>query len=244
MPGLFTAILASLLLGSCISESTNDPGTGKPGPKPGAAKATPKPDDTAKKDPAAKPASGAAAMPDKTPAIFRVKFKTTVGDILIECHRDWAPNGADRFFELVKKGFYEEIAFFRVIPNFMAQFGIHGDPEEAGEWRGATITDDPVMQSNTRGMITFATAGPNTRTTQMFINFKDNRSLDGQGFAPFAKIVEGMDVVDKIHQVGEGAPRGPGPNQGRVQSGGNAFLKQNFPKLTYIKGAEYLGTGK
>ena len=236
MIGLTTGLLASLLLGSCVSENEKPESSNKAS-KAAAPKAE-KPEVTVK------PATVANAMPDKTPAVFKVQFKTTVGDIVIECHRGWSPRGADRFFELVKKGFYEEIAFFRVIPNFMAQFGIHGDPEQAGEWRGQRIEDDPKNQSNTRGMLSFATAGPNTRTTQMFINFKDNsRALDS-GFTPFAKVVEGMDVVDKIYQVGEGAPRGPGPSQGLVQSDGNSYLKRDFPKLTYIKGAVYMGESK
>ena len=219
-------LFASLILGACVGS----PDDSTPAEHP---------------DVTIAPKSGSAVpMPDKAPAVFKVQFKTTVGDMVLECHRDWAPKGADRFFELVKSGFFEEIAFFRVIPNFMAQFGIHGDPEEAGEWRGATIEDDPVRQSNSRGTVTFATGGPNTRTTQMFINFKDNRSLDDMGFAPFAKVVQGVDVLDRIYKVGEGAPVGPGPNQGVVQSNGNDYLKKHFPKLTYIKGALYMGAGK
>ncbi len=248
--GLTTGLLANLLLGSCTSEHESPPKVSNEASKPDAPKATAKadaPKTIAKADApkaTAKPATGANAMPDKAPGVFKVKFKTTVGDIVIECRRAWSPKGADRFFELVKKGFYEEIAFFRVIPTFMAQFGIHGDPEQAGEWRGQSIDDDPKSQPNIRGMISFAIAGPNTRTTQMFINFGDNRQLDSQGFTPFAKVLEGMDVVDEIHQVGEGAPRGPGPRQDLVQSGGNDYLKKNFPKLTYIKGAVYLGESK
>src|SRR5208283_438514 len=132
----------------------------------------------------------------------------------------------------------KDIAFFRVIPGFMCQFGIHGDPNVSAKWREATIADDPVKGSNTRGTITFATAGPNTRTTQLFINFADNTGLDGQGFSPFGKVTKGMDVVDKINgEYGDGPPWGKGPNQGRVQAEGNSYLKKDFPNLDYIKSA-------
>ena len=133
-------------------------------------------------------------------------------------HRDWAPNGADRFYNLVKNGFYDNDRFFRVITGFMVQFGINGDPKLSAVWREARIKDDPVKQSNSRGFITFATAGPNTRTTQVFINFADNSALDNQGFAPFGQVVSGMNVVDALYaDYGEGAPRGRGPAQDRIQ---------------------------
>ncbi|HWH67913.1 MAG TPA: peptidylprolyl isomerase, partial [Candidatus Sulfotelmatobacter sp.] len=141
-------------------------------------------------------------------------------------------------YNLVRSGFFKDVAFFRVIPGFMCQFGIHGDPSVSAKWRSAKIPDDPVKGSNTRGTITFATAGPNTRTTQLFINFADNSNLDGMGFSPFGKVTEGMDVVDKIYSgYGEGAPRGHGPDQGRIQMEGNAYLKKDFPNLDYIKAA-------
>jgi peptidyl-prolyl cis-trans isomerase A (cyclophilin A) len=179
-----------------------------------------------------------AALTDKAPATFKVNLDTTKGLIVIDVHRDWAPNGADRFYNLVKSGFYDNVRFFRVIPNFMAQFGIHGEPQVAAAWVQAAIKDDPVKQSNTRGLVTFATRGPNTRTTQLFINFKDNSPLDKQGFAPFGEVSKGMDVVDKIYDgYGEGAPSGRGPEQGRLQSEGNAYLTKEFPKLDYIKTA-------
>jgi len=188
-------------------------------------------------DPLAKPALANKKAPEK----FRVQFDTTQGKIVLEVDRAWSPNGADRFYNLVEIGFYQDIAFFRVIPNFMAQFGIHGTPAINRVWQRATIKDDPVVESNKRGMLSFAkTNRPNSRTTQIFINFKDNLNLDGMGFSPFARVVEGMDVVDKIYQVGEGGPRGPGPSQRKIQSLGNTFLKEKFPKLDYIKGAKIL----
>jgi len=155
--------------------------------------------------------------------------------VVIEVTRSLAPNGADRFYNLVRSGYFTDIAFFRVIPGFMCQFGIHGDPAVSAKWRDANLNDDPVKGSNTRGTITFATAGPNTRTTQLFINFGDNGNLDGQGFSPFGKVIAGMDVVDKIN--GE---YGESPDQGRIQGEGNAYLKQQFPNLDYIKSASIL----
>ena len=164
---------------------------------------------------------------------------TSKGAFVIEVHRDWAPRGADRFYNLVKNGFYNDVRFFRVIPGFMAQFGIHGNPEIAKAWTTARINDDPVKESNKRGYVTFATAGPNTRTTQLFINFGDNGMLDKQGFAPFGTVdAKGMAIVDKIFSgYGEGAPRGRGPDQGRTQGEGNAYLNKEFPKLDFIKTA-------
>ena len=179
-----------------------------------------------------------AGLTEQAPPTFKANFDTSKGTFVIEVHRDWAPNGADRFYNLVKNGFYDDVRFFRVIPGFMAQFGIHGNPVVATAWRGAPIKDDPVKQSNKRGFVTFATAGPNTRTTQLFINFGDNASLDKQGFSVFGQVTSGMDVVDKIHGgYGEGAPRGKGPDQGRTQSEGNAYLMKEFPRLDYIKSA-------
>jgi peptidyl-prolyl cis-trans isomerase A (cyclophilin A) len=179
-----------------------------------------------------------AALNAKAPAVYQAKFDTSKGPFVIEVHRDWAPQGADRFYNLVKNGFFDNARFFRVIEGFMVQFGINGDPKIAAVWRDADIKDDPVKQSNERGTITFATAGPNTRTTQVFINFADNAPLDGQGFSPFGKVVSGMEVVDSLYGgYGEGAPNGNGPDQGRIQSQGNAYLEQDFPKLDFIKTA-------
>jgi peptidyl-prolyl cis-trans isomerase A (cyclophilin A) len=179
-----------------------------------------------------------AALTAQAPADYKVKFDTSKGDFVVEVHRDWAPLGADRFYNLVKNGFFNDARFFRVISGFMVQFGISGDPKVAAAWRDASIADDPAKQSNSRGMITFATRGPNTRTTQLFINYADNGRLNAMGFAPFGQVVSGMNVVDALYSgYGEGAPRGAGPEQGRIQSEGNAYLTQAFPKLDYIKTA-------
>ena len=188
---------------------------------------------------AGRTAASSNATPTETvPGTFRARFETTAGDFVIEVQRDWAPQGADRFYNLVKSGYYDGVRFFRVISGFMAQFGIHGDPRVSAAWRGRRIADDPVRQSNARGMVTFATAGPNTRTTQVFISFRDNGMLDGQGFAPFGRVVEGMEVVDRLYAgYGEGAPGGAGPNQSRIQAEGNAYLERDFPKLDYVKRA-------
>jgi peptidyl-prolyl cis-trans isomerase A (cyclophilin A) len=176
------------------------------------------------------------------PGTYKVKFATTKGDFVVEVHRDWAPLGADRFYNLVKMGYFSDVAFFRVVKGFMVQFGIHGDPAVNRAWRGANIKDDPVgKQSNKRGMVTFAMAGPDTRTNQVFINYDDNGRLDSMGFPPFGKIVDGMKVVDAIEGMyGEGAPQGRGPSQGRLQSEGNAYLKSDFPKMDYIKSASVI----
>lgn len=182
-----------------------------------------------------------AKLNEKAPENFKAKFTTTKGDITIQVSRMLSPNGADRFYNLVKSGYFTDIAFFRVIPGFMGQFGIHGDPTVSAAWRPAKISDDPVKASNIRSAVTFAMAGPNTRTTQLFINLADNPNLDGMGFPPFGKVVEGMDVVDKLNgEYGEGAPKGRGPDQGRVQQEGNAYLKKDFPRLDYIKSASLL----
>jgi peptidyl-prolyl cis-trans isomerase A (cyclophilin A) len=180
-----------------------------------------------------------AALNEKAPETYRAKFATTKGDFVIEVTRSWAPNGADRFYNLVKNGYYDGCSFFRVVYGFMVQFGINGDPALNAIWSEARIPDDPVTQKNLRGMVTFATAGPGTRTAQVFINYADkNTNLDSQGFAPFGKVVEGMDVVNKLFSgYGEGAPSGHGPDQNRIQKEGNAYLAKSFPKLDAIKTA-------
>ncbi|MEZ4474955.1 MAG: peptidylprolyl isomerase [bacterium] len=179
------------------------------------------------------PSKATETAPDK----YTVKLETTKGDMFIEVDRSWAPKGADRFYNLVKIGYYDDVAFFRVIAGFMAQVGISGVPERNAVWRNARIDDDPVKGSNTAGMVTFATAGPNTRTSQFFINFADNSRLDRMGFAPFGKLRD-MDVLNQLHSgYGEGFPRGAGPDQGKLQAEGNPYLRKDFPNLDYIKKA-------
>jgi cyclophilin family peptidyl-prolyl cis-trans isomerase len=179
-----------------------------------------------------------AALNAQAPALYKARFDTSKGVFVIEVHRDWAPNGADRFYNLVSNGFYDNVRFFRVISGFMVQFGINGNPALSAHWRVANIPDDPVRVSNKRGTITFANAGPNTRTTQVFINFADNSNLDGQGFAPFGQVVSGMNVVDALYAgYGEGAPDGRGPDQNRIQREGNAYLMRDFKRLDYVKKA-------
>jgi peptidyl-prolyl cis-trans isomerase A (cyclophilin A) len=178
---------------------------------------------------------------EQAPAHYKVKFETTRGDFVVEVDRSWSPLGADRFYNLVKVGFFEGTAFFRVIKGFMAQIGIHGDPRVAAVWRDARIPDDPMgKQSNARGYLSFATAGPGTRTSQFFVNFSDNSRLDQMGFTPFGKIDdEGMKVIDALYGgYGEGAPRGRGPDQGRMQGEGNEYLAKDFPMLDYVKTAK------
>ncbi len=179
-----------------------------------------------------------AALKEQAPPVYKVEFETSKGPFVVEVHRDWAPNGADRFYNLVKNGFYDNTRFFRVIEGFMAQFGVNGDPKVSAVWRESRIKDDPVKVSNKRTFVTFATAGPNTRTTQIFISYGDNSNLDSQGFSPFGQVVSGMKVVDSLYSgYGEGAPGGRGPNQIRVQSEGNAYLASSFPNLDYVKKA-------
>jgi peptidyl-prolyl cis-trans isomerase A (cyclophilin A) len=174
----------------------------------------------------------------KAPAEYEVKFETTAGDFTIKVTRVWAPNGADRFYNLVRHHFYDGAAFFRVLPGFMAQFGISAYPEVSKAWEQANIKDDRVVQSNHRGFVTFAMAGPSTRTTQVFINFGNNERLDRDGFSAFGMVTDGMEVVDKLYGgYGEGAPDGRGPDQGRIGGLGRAYLEKNFPKLDSIKTA-------
>jgi peptidyl-prolyl cis-trans isomerase A (cyclophilin A) len=231
---------AMVLAQSTAKPATTTPAQTKPAPaKP--ATATQKPATT--KPVTARPAAVNPALrtpsklKDVAPATFRANFETSAGVFVVEVTRAWAPRGADRFFNLVKYGYFDGTRFFRVVRNFMVQFGINGDPKLNAVWREANIPDDPVSQSNQRGFITFATSGPNSRTTQVFINFKDNAGLDSQGFAPFGQVVTGMEVVDKLNgEYGEQ----PSQAQPQIQSGGNAFLAKNFPRLDYIKKATIL----
>jgi peptidyl-prolyl cis-trans isomerase A (cyclophilin A) len=176
---------------------------------------------------------------EKAPDTFKARFTTSKGDFTVLVERAWAPLGADRFFCLVKNGYFDDVRFFRVITGFMAQCGLHGAPEVNKAWRDATIADDPVVKSNLRGWLSYAIRGPNTRTTQFFINFKDNKSLNSQKFAPFGQVVEGMEIVDKLYsKYGDGPPRGRGPDQVKLRELGNAYLAANFKELDYIKSAK------
>lgn len=179
------------------------------------------------------PSSAAPVAPDS----FRVAFETTRGTFVVGVIRAWSPRGADRFHELVDAAYFTDIAFIRVLPGFVAQFGMHGDPAVNRRWETNPIPDDPVVQSNTRGTIVFATSGPNTRRNQLFINYSDNKRLDGLGFSPFGRVVEGMSVVDSIY-----AGYGETPDQARVATEGNAYLKRGFPQLDYIKSAKIVGS--
>jgi peptidyl-prolyl cis-trans isomerase A (cyclophilin A) len=173
-------------------------------------------------------------LAEKAPATFKAKFDTTEGEFVIEVHREWAPHGADRFYNLVKSGYYDGVKFFRVVPGFVVQFGIHGDPAIAMKWLKSTVPDDKVVESNKKGYVTFAKGGPDSRSVQVFINFRDNVNLDAQGFPPFGKVISGMDVVEKLYD-------GYGDNlrnlQGRIADEGNAFLEKNYPELDGIKKA-------
>lgn len=182
----------------------------------------------------AQEATKTAQAPEK----FRVKFETSVGNFVVDVQRTWAPLGADRFHELVTSGFYDECRFFRVVPDFVVQWGMNGDPKVYAKWKDREIRDDKVTQSNLEGMITFASRGPNTRTCQLFINLTDNQRLDDLGFAPFGKVVEGMDVVKKISAEYEQRPQQP-----LIQEQGNAYLKKEFPKMDYIKKATVVPAG-
>jgi peptidyl-prolyl cis-trans isomerase A (cyclophilin A) len=176
-----------------------------------------------------------AKLKEKAPDTYKVKFETTRGDFTVTVHRAWAPLGADRFYNLVKHHFYDNAAFFRVVPNFVVQFGISANPAVTAAWKSSDIQDDPVTQSNKRGAIVFATAGPNTRTTQVFINLKDNARLDGMGFAPFGTVDgSGMNVVEMMY---EGYGDAAGPDQNQLEKQGDSYLKKGWPKLDYIKSA-------
>lgn len=178
------------------------------------------------------------SLKEQAPAKYRVRFETTKGPFVIEVTRSWAPLGADRFYNLVKNGFYADASFFRVIPEAVAQFGISANPQLSMVWTEAKIADDPVIRSNERGTLTFATFGKDARTTQVFINLRDNTELDKKRFAPFGKVVEGMKVVDKLYGgYGDEPPRGRGPSQTHIINEGKAYLDQEFPKLDSIKSA-------
>ncbi len=179
----------------------------------------------------AAPAEAKQESKSSVPDVFKVRFTTSKGPFVVEVHRDWAPLGVERFYQLVKDGFFNEARFFRVVPNFVVQFGIGANPKMTKKWDNA-IQDDPVLRTNRAGSLTFATAGRNTRTTQLFINLRSNQSLDADGFAPFAQVIEGMNVVTSIY-----AGYGEQPDQEAITKRGNAYLNEHFPKLDYVKTA-------
>jgi len=227
-----TLLISMLACGIALAQ------TPAPAPKKAAAPAA------KKAAPAVAKKAAPAAAPDllkpgtlkaRAPEVYKVKFTTTKGDVIIQVNRVWAPIGSDRFYNLVRGGFYKDAAFFRIVPRFVAQFGIPARPDVAAVWDRAYLVDDRVTQSNKRGTLTFATAGPNTRTTQIFINYSDNTSLDSQGFAPFGTVIEGMDLVDKFF-----AGYGESPDQSRITAQGKAYLDKSFPNLDRIISAVVL----
>lgn len=179
-------------------------------------------------------ADGSAAAEEDS---YLVQFETSAGNFTVRVHPSWAPRGAARFRELVEEGFYDECRFFRVIPSFMVQFGINGDPAVHAKWDKANIPDDPPLQPNKRGYVTFANAGPNTRSTQVFINYVDNPHLDHSTFAPFGEVIEGMDAVEAIN-----SESGERPDQTRIGEEGNAYLEEAFPNLDYVKKARVVSS--
>ena len=193
-------------------------------------------------------------MTQTAPDTFRARFQTTEGEFTVEVYREWAPRGADRFYNLVQGGFYDGAPFFRVMDGFMVQFGLSDDPEVNRAWMEASIEDDPVVESNTRGTVSFAMRGEDTRTTQVFINYGDNANLDDMGFAPFGRVVEGMEVAESLHSgYGDVAPRGSGPDVRQLYTEGVAYLEREFPELDYIEeativsgaaGADAAGSGE
>ncbi|MCX4242059.1 peptidylprolyl isomerase [Paraliomyxa miuraensis] len=195
--------------------------------------------------PAEGPATPSPALTDpslatkQAPEEYKVALETSKGDVIIAVHRSWAPQGADRFYNLVEIGFFDEVKFFRAIDGFMVQFGMNGDPTVTQAWNAYPIQDDPVKESNKRGYVTFAKKNnPNSRTTQVFVNYKDNAMLDGMGFAPFGEVVQGMEVLDGLYKdYGEGPPKGTGPNQMLIEREGNTYLEREYPKLDGVKKA-------
>lgn len=185
------------------------------------------------------PACGRKNEAAHSPDQYKVRLATTRGDVLILVHRDWAPLGADQFYALTKAGFFDGNRFFRALRGFVVQWGINGDPQINKKWNEKPIADDPAKVSNKIGTVVFATAGPQSRTTQVFINLGDNSaSLDPQGFTPFGEVIQGMDNVMGLYMdYGDGPPSGSGPDQSAIASAGNSYLEQHFPKLDYIKTA-------
>jgi peptidyl-prolyl cis-trans isomerase A (cyclophilin A) len=237
---LIRVLPAALLvagLAACSAPAPAPSPSPTPTPTPTAVAPAPSPSPSVS---AAGPVSGPPALyapsraTAKAPATFRARFTTTRGTFVVSVTRAWAPLGADRFYNLVQAGFFDGARFFRIVPKFVVQFGLNGDPRVNAAWESARLEDDPVKQTNSRGRITFATAGPGTRTTQLFVNLKDNRGLDGMGFAPFGEVsAAGMAVVDGLY-----AGYGELPDQGRITMEGNRYLEAQFPQLDYVRRAE------
>ena len=183
--------------------------------------------------PAAAPAK--PARPAHTPDIYRVSMDTSKGAVVLEIMRAWAPRGADHFYELVRSGYYDGDRFYRVMPRFVVQFGINGDPQVSQLWSSLRIPDDPVKQKNRKGTVTFASSGPGARTTQVFVNMRDNPALDRQGFAPIGHVASGMDVLERLYSgYGDMPPRGSGPDGVEIERQGVSYLENHFPRLDYI----------
>ena len=196
--------------------------------------APPDPDAELRRDPLLRVRNYAEIAPPR----FQVRIETSEGNVVIDIHRRWAPRGADRFYSLVRGGYYDDTRIYRVVEGFMAQFGLNGNPYVSQVWKSEFLVDDPVIETNTRGRIAFAKGGRHTRTTEVFISYKDNAALDAEGFAPFGEVIEGMDVVDAFYTgYGDGPPRGDGPYQAMAAARGNNYLDIQFPDLTRITSA-------
>ena len=236
--GLAAAV--ALTFGGCSRQPEPAKEAAKEAPAAEAPKEAPKETPPPEPEKKAEPAKKAEApkkkelLPSTAPATFNVKFMTTAGAFTVTVHKDWAPIGAQRFYELVRSGYFDETGFFRVVPNFVVQFGLAADPAVTKRW-DRPVKDDPVTKTNKLGSLVFATAGPNTRTTQLFINLKSNQVLDSQGFAPFGEITEGMETVQKIYPG-----YGEQPDQGAITAQGNSYLKPKFPNMTFIKSAKIM----
>jgi len=222
MKGLFAALFGGIVLTGCLWAQVGTPSQRQPASKtpPGGSRAS---------------LLNPATLKVQAPGLYKVKFNTAKGDFVVQVTRAWSPLGADRFYNLVKHGFYNGAAFFRIVPGFVVQFGLSPDPAVSKAWREAKIADDPVTQSNHRGYLSFATAGPGTRTTQVFINLADNARLDSMGFSPFGQVIEGMELIDKLN-----AEYGEQPDQGRIEAEGRNYLEKSFPRLDIIKSAVIL----
>jgi peptidyl-prolyl cis-trans isomerase A (cyclophilin A) len=230
-PSLVTAALCAALLPAAAAAAQTPAAPHKTAPKTSAAGHATTGHTTSSHAAAGKASLlNPATLNATAPAEFKVRFTTTTGDVVLQVHRDWAPLGADRFYNLVKNGFYNNAAFFRVVPRFVVQFGLSPNPAYSKVWQEAKFADDPVTHSNKRGTLVFATAGPNTRTTQLFVNTVDNARLDGMGFAPFGEVVEGMENVDKIFPG-----YGQRPDQEQIVAQGDAYIKSTFPEMDKIK---------